>query len=161
MNIQSQFISTPLGQMQALAIDDGLLSLKFIDCKAGSEDEDGGGDQANHPILAKITSELKAYFAGELKVFKTPIVFAATDFQLQVWQQLLAIPYGHTISYAAQATAIGRPKAYRAVASANGQNKLAIIVPCHRVIASSGALSGYAFGPRRKEWLLRHEGVKL
>jgi O-6-methylguanine DNA methyltransferase len=108
------------------------------------------------PILS-IANELKAYFDGSLKTFKTPISFLGTPFQQSVWRSLMAIPYGQTRSYAAQAHAIKRPSAFRAVANANGANNIAIVIPCHRVINGDGRLGGYAAGIIRKEWLIDHE----
>lgn len=107
--------------------------------------------------IKSIEKELKAYFEGKLKQFKTPIQWVGTDFQRQVWQALCNIPYGETSSYVDQAKSIHKPTAYRAVANANGKNQLAIIVPCHRVIRSQGGLGGYAGGVAKKAWLLAHE----
>ena len=98
--------------------------------------------------------QIDAYFRGELKDFDVPLDLVGTPFQQSVWQALLNIPYGQTRSYAQQAATIGRPTAVRAVAAANGQNKVSIIVPCHRVIGSSGQLTGYGGGLPRKQWLL-------
>jgi len=107
--------------------------------------------------LISIQQELDLYFAGDLKEFKTPIVFSGTTFQQRVWEQLQKIPYGETRSYAEIATAIGQPTAFRAAANANGCNQLAIIIPCHRVINSNGKLGGYGGGIENKRWLLNHE----
>ena len=101
--------------------------------------------------------QLMEYFEGKRKGFDLPLVLPGTEFQIKVWDQLLTIPFGSTRSYAEQAVAIGNPKAVRAVARANGDNRLAIIIPCHRVIGSDGKLTGYGGGLWRKEWLLAHE----
>jgi AraC family transcriptional regulator of adaptative response/methylated-DNA-[protein]-cysteine methyltransferase len=111
----------------------------------------------DNPIIQSITSELKSYFSGKLKQFKTPYRVFGSGFQEAVWQALCAIPYGETMSYREEACALGRPKAFRAVANANGANQLAIIIPCHRVIASDGSLGGYGGGLATKKWLLAHE----
>ena len=104
-------------------------------------------------------NQLDEYFKGERKVFKIGINPAGTEFQAQVWNQLLKIPYGKTVSYLDQAKALGNEKAIRAVASANGKNPIPIIIPCHRVIGHKGKLTGYAGGLLKKQWLLEHEGA--
>lgn len=107
--------------------------------------------------LRSIEQELKKYFEGRLGKFTTPLFLLGSPFQKKVWNELLKIPYGTTRSYAAQAVSMGEPKATRAVANANGANQLAIVIPCHRIINSNGALGGYGGGIARKEWLLQHE----
>ena len=110
---------------------------------------------------AGVRQQLDAYFAGELQTFDLPLHMAGTPFQKQVWQGLLTIPYGTTISYAELARRIGRPGASRAVGAANGRNPIGIIVPCHRVIGANGTLTGYGGGLDRKEWLIAHEAGAL
>ncbi len=112
-----------------------------------------------HPLLESIEQELKSYFSGRLDCFQTPYRLLGSEFQQAAWKTLLSIPYGTTQSYAEEAAALGNPTAVRAVANANGANLLAIVIPCHRVIASGGKLGGYGSGLRRKEWLLQHEQV--
>lgn len=102
-------------------------------------------------------AQLQAYFAGELRDFELPLAAAGTPFQQRVWRALCDIPYGETISYGELARRIGQPKAARAVGLANGQNPIAIVVPCHRVIGADGSLTGYGGGLARKRWLLAHE----
>ena len=109
--------------------------------------------------MNQAADELRAYFAGILRVFSVPLDMQGTDFQLSVWNQLLKIPYGETRSYAHVAEAVGRPKAVRAVGAANGSNPVAIVVPCHRVIGSSGKLTGYGGGLPLKKRLLELEGA--
>ena len=109
-------------------------------------------------LVDMLEREVRDYFAGVLLNFKTPFRFFGTPFQKRVWQELQQIPYGQTRSYAEIATAIGKPSAFRAVALANSANMICVIVPCHRVIQSTGALGGYASGMERKQWLLNHEG---
>lgn len=109
--------------------------------------------------MTRAANELLAYFAGTLRVFSVPLDMQGTDFQLSVWTHLLKIPYGETRSYAQVAEAVGRPKAVRAVGAANGSNPVAIIVPCHRVIGSSGKLTGYGGGLPLKKRLLELEGA--
>ncbi len=103
------------------------------------------------------TRQLAEYFAGERDTFDFDLAPEGTRFQQAVWRALRAIPFGHTTSYGALARSIGRPSASRAVGAANGKNPIAIVVPCHRVIGSTGALVGYAGGIRCKQWLLAHE----
>lgn len=112
------------------------------------------------PAPASITAPLTAYFAGDLAALgSVPVATGGTDFQRRVWAALRAIPPGETRSYGALAAAIGAPGASRAVGLANGSNPVGIVVPCHRVIGASGALTGYAGGVPRKRWLLEHEGA--
>lgn len=112
-------------------------------------------------LLTACLRQLEEYFSGKRCTFDLPLHLVGTPFQKKVWRQLMKIPYGQTVSYAELARRIGRPKAYRAVANACGQNPLPIIVPCHRVIASGGKLGGYSGGLKRKRWLLRHEKENL
>lgn len=110
-------------------------------------------------MLKKLESELEVYFKKKLKKFTTPLDPVGTEFQKKVWDVLYKIPYGETMSYSDQAKAYGNIKALRAVASANGKNKISIVLPCHRVIGKSGDLTGYAGGLDKKSWLLEHEGI--
>lgn len=109
------------------------------------------------PLLRQCMQQLEQYFEGKLQEFSLPLLLSGTDFQKQVWDQLVTIPYGTTMSYAQQAQQIGRPKATRAVAMANHANPIPIVVPCHRVINKDGSLGGYAPGVEIKRWLLDHE----
>ncbi|MBC1456845.1 bifunctional transcriptional activator/DNA repair enzyme AdaA [Listeria newyorkensis] len=160
----SKWIETPLGSMIAIANDDALILLEFVD-RRGLETEievlrkkwHAAVIPGESPIFEQLMLELDAYFSGNLQVFQTPIAYLGSPFQQTVWQALQKIPIGSTISYAQLASQIGNPKAFRAVARANGANQLSILVPCHRVIGSNGALSGYGGGIARKEWLLTHE----
>jgi O-6-methylguanine DNA methyltransferase len=154
-------LETPVGPMVAGVVDDGLALLEFADPNRlgpqldaarkalGCEAEDG-----DHPLLTQIAGELAEYFDGRRTAFSIPLVLAGSPFQKQAWEALRAIPYGETRSYAEQARAIGRPMAVRAVGRANGQNRLAIVVPCHRVVASGGRLCGYGGGLSRKQFLI-------
>jgi AraC family transcriptional regulator of adaptative response/methylated-DNA-[protein]-cysteine methyltransferase len=104
--------------------------------------------------LEKLKAELDSYFTGSLREFTVPLLLRGTDFQVAAWNQLLKIPYGNTISYESQARAMGRTGAQRAVGKANGDNRIAIIVPCHRVVRQNGDLCGYGGGLWRKKFLL-------
>jgi methylated-DNA-[protein]-cysteine S-methyltransferase len=108
-------------------------------------------------LLERTREQLDRYFAGELTAFDLPLDPAGTPFQRQVWDQLLRIPIGETISYGELARRVGRPGSARAVGAANGQNPISIVIPCHRVIGSDGKLTGYGGGLPRKAWLLDHE----
>ena len=154
-------VLTPLGPMVAAASAEALCLLEFTDrrmletqltrlCKRTN----GVLVPGSAPVLEETTGQLEEYFAGGRTEFTVPLAPAGTDFQHLVWRELRAIPYGETRSYGAQAKAIGRPKAVRAVASANGDNPIAIIIPCHRVIGANGSLTGYAGGLPRKRFLL-------
>lgn len=120
-----------------------------VDCVEGS-----------HPTLDRLESELKEYFKGKLRNFSIPLDLRGTQFETSVWNELLKIPYGETASYGDIAKTIGNPTASRAVGRANGNNPIAIVVPCHRVIASNGTLHGYGGGLWRKEKLLALESKK-
>jgi len=109
------------------------------------------------PVLQQCVDELMEYFSGVRKQFTIPVAQTGTDFQQKVWNELLGIDFGKTISYMDMAKRLGDPKVIRAAASTNGKNKIAIIVPCHRVIGSNQTLVGYAGGLWSKRWLLDHE----
>ena len=162
--LKASWLDSPLGPMLAIADESALYLLEFVE-RRGLEREIERLRLKMHaailpgktnPILS-IEEELHAYFAGQLKSFKTPLHLLGSPFQRQVWEALLTIPYGETRSYAEQAVAMGKPTACRAVANGNGANQLAIVIPCHRIINSNGALGGYGGGIARKQWLLDHE----
>jgi AraC family transcriptional regulator of adaptative response/methylated-DNA-[protein]-cysteine methyltransferase len=163
--LKQSTLVTPYGLMTALADETALYLLEFTHRK-GLETEIKrvalGTNKMIIPGRTKITdlieSELQQYFAGSLKVFMTPLVFVGSSFQKVVWNKLQTIPFGQTVSYKEMASLIERPTAYRAVARANATNHLAVIIPCHRVVASAGGLGGYAAGVECKKWLLEHEG---
>ena len=111
----------------------------------------------NDRALSSVVAQLRAYFAGELRDFDLPLAVHGTAFQERVWGRLRAIPYGATTTYGAIARDIGHPDAVRAVGAANGANPIPIVVPCHRVIGSNGALTGFGGGIEAKRWLLAHE----
>lgn len=156
---------TPLGDIVALFTPRGLSLLEFSQDTKGLEREwrdverhaGAAAEPGEDARTRALGDELAAYFAGRLRRFDTPLDPVGTPFQQSVWQALLSIPYGQTRSYGEQAAQIGRPTATRAVAAANGQNKISIIVPCHRVIGSDGRLTGYGGGLPRKQWLLALE----
>jgi methylated-DNA-[protein]-cysteine S-methyltransferase len=144
------FIETPIATLVAVTDGEAITALDFLDDIAKIE-------PFEHPLLLQLSKELEEYFAGNRTVFTLPLNPAGTPFQKQVWETLLSIPYGKTISYASEAKLFGNPKAVRAVANANGRNPIAILIPCHRVIATGGGIGGYSGGIEKKEFLLRLE----
>ena len=144
------YYHTPLGFARITA-DDNFIT------KISIRDEVHEQKPVSSPILNEAIKQLDEYFAGKRKVFNLPLNQPGTDFQQRVWQQLLLIKYGVTISYAQMSNQMNSPLAIRAIAAANGKNNLWIVVPCHRVIGSDGSLTGYAGGLWRKQWLLDHE----
>ncbi|MCC6677270.1 MAG: methylated-DNA--[protein]-cysteine S-methyltransferase [Phycisphaerales bacterium] len=162
--LRARWIETPLGPVLAVAGDDGLCLLEFVDRRGLPAQIEtlrrrfgGAVVPGPAPHLDSIEAELSRYFAGRLTEFRTPLAIRGTPFQEQVWAALRAIPLGATRSYAQIAREIGRPSAVRAVARANGDNRLAIIIPCHRVIGSDGSATGYGGGVWRKLRLLELE----
>ncbi|GAB4413053.1 MAG: methylated-DNA--[protein]-cysteine S-methyltransferase [Bacteroidia bacterium] len=156
--------TTPLGPMFACATEQGLCLLEFTDRRMLETEFSDLQRRLQARILTgendpirQAKEQLAAYFAGERHTFDVPLHTPGTDFQQQVWQRLREIPYGETVSYQTQAQLLGRPMAVRAVASANGHNRIAIIIPCHRVIGKDGNLTGYGGGLARKAWLLDWE----
>jgi len=145
---------TPIGVARIREEDGFITSVKVMD---HATDE---GDPST-PLLQMASLQLDEYFAGKRKAFDFPIKQAGSAFQQEVWQCLLKIGYGKTISYLQQSKTMNNPLAIRAIAAANGRNDLAIVVPCHRVIGSNGSLTGYAGGLWRKKWLLEHEATVL
>lgn len=166
-NLQSLYLyrfDTQLGPMYAGAVADGLCLLEFTDRRMlEREIEDltrrlkakiviGKNEHIENTLI-----QVKEYFEGKRTQFDLPLVTPGSDFQQSVWQLLQTIPYGQTRSYKEQSQGLGKPEAIRAVATANGMNRIAVVVPCHRVIGSDGSLTGYAGGLPRKKWLLAHE----
>jgi len=156
--------TTPIGPMFACATKKGICLLDFTDRRMLETEFKDLCKRLDavilpgfNPLLEQVQSELIEYFAGKRKQFSVPLDTPGTDFQRSVWVILQNIPYGETRSYKEQAIAIKNPKAVRAVASANGHNRVSIIIPCHRVIGSDGKLVGYGGGLQRKLWLLNFE----
>lgn len=160
-------LQTPLGEVVAGATDAGVCVLEFTGRKslrkqlAQVEKRVGELAAGAHPHTRALEAELSEYFAGERREFSVPVVLAGTDFQERVWRALREIPYGTTISYAQLARRTGVEGAMRAVGRANGDNRIAIVVPCHRVIRSDGHLGGYSGGLARKRKLLELEAGAL
>jgi AraC family transcriptional regulator, regulatory protein of adaptative response / methylated-DNA-[protein]-cysteine methyltransferase len=157
-------IVTELGTMIAGAVDEGICLLEFSDRRMlNTEYKDlerylkTKVIEGENTHFATIRKQLTEYFEGSRKEFSVPLVTPGTPFQQAVWKELMNIPYGTTRSYHQQSVALGNPGSIRAVAHANGMNRISIIIPCHRVIGSDGNLTGYGGGLKRKRWLLDHE----
>ena len=149
------YLNSPIGDLLLAGDDDGLSLIGFPQGKMRHDPEPDWIFNENPFTAAR--QQLEEYFAGERKDFDLPLHLSGTDFQVQVLRELQRIPYGETTSYGDIAERIGRPKAMRAVGAANGRNPIPIIVPCHRVIGSSGDLTGFGGGLDTKEALLRLE----
>jgi AraC family transcriptional regulator of adaptative response/methylated-DNA-[protein]-cysteine methyltransferase len=158
------WIRSPLGPLVAGATADGICLLEFTDRRMFEAQLAILRKRFTMPLvpgtnthLEQLETELEGYFADSLRGFSVPLVYPGTPFQERVWNALLAIPYGETRSYHDLARAVGNPKAVRAVGRANGLNRIAIVIPCHRVVNKNGELGGYGGGLRRKEYLLALE----
>ncbi|RYG62349.1 MAG: methylated-DNA--[protein]-cysteine S-methyltransferase [Alphaproteobacteria bacterium] len=161
MSYATTTMPSPVGTLTLLASSTGLAAILWeADSPARVRLAPRHEDPEN-PILQQARQQLTAYFAGALTTFTVPLHFHGTPFQQQAWQALLTIPYGETRSYAHIANQLGLPTATRAVGAANGKNPLSIIAPCHRVVGSSGKLTGFAGGLSAKQFLLNHESAQL
>ncbi|MEM7112444.1 MAG: methylated-DNA--[protein]-cysteine S-methyltransferase [Chloroflexota bacterium] len=147
------YYESPVGLVEVSGTETAVQTLYFVDAPAD--------DAISHPILDEAIRQLAQYFGKERRDFDLPLAPSGTPFQQSVWSELLSIPYGRVLSYMDIANTLEKPKAVRAVGSANGRNPISVIIPCHRVIGSNSKLTGYGGGLWRKEWLLRHEGSLL
>ena len=148
-------IDSPVGHI-CLEGDGHFLTGLYLPKHKGWRGPDRSWQQTDKPFVA-VREQLNGYFAGDRHAFDIPLRLAGTPFQREVWEQLMRIPFGKTLSYGELAIRVGRPNAFRAVGSANGCNPISIIVPCHRVIGSDGQLTGYGGGLGNKRWLLDWE----
>ncbi len=146
----TSYYQSPVGLIEIKSIDEKICSVLFVE-------KETEPSYHNSPIQIECIKQLKEYFTGNRLIFDLPTIQDGTLFQKQVWNKLLSIPYGTTISYGQLAKKLGDAKNVRAVGTTNGKNKILIIVPCHRVIGADGSLTGYAGELWRKEWLLKHE----
>jgi methylated-DNA-[protein]-cysteine S-methyltransferase len=146
-------ISTPIGNLLVVELDNKLISVGFTEKELSPIHE--------NELLSTTKTQIDEYFARSRKSFDLPLNPSGTDFQKKVWAELSLIPYGKTVSYQQVANRLGDPKSIRAAARANGQNPIAIIIPCHRVIGSGGEMTGYAGGIQRKKDLLTLEGADV
>jgi methylated-DNA-[protein]-cysteine S-methyltransferase len=155
-----KWVDSPVGRLKLVATDEGLAGILWEKdrprrVRLNLEREDSG-----HAVLVEAEQQLKEYFGGQRKEFTLKLDVAGTVFQRKVWNALLTIPFGETRSYSQIAKRIGSPAATRAVGAANGRNPLSIVAPCHRVIGSTGKLTGFAGGLDTKAYLLALEGKK-
>ena len=142
-----------IGLIEVGGTEREILSVEFVDRYRPQHE--------SHATVREGVRQIDEYLGGQLREFDLPLGMYGTDFQRQVWRQVLTVPYGQAATYQDVADAIGNPLAVRAVGAANGRNPLPLIVPCHRIIGRDGHLVGYGGGLWRKEWLLRHEGYLL
>ncbi len=156
-------IKTPVGDMTAAAVEEGICILEFTDSRSSDDFKHPGLPQETSCIslenkhINNLRTQLEEYFNGIRKVFTIPLIPQGTEFQKKVWSELINIPFGSTRSYLKQASELKKSESVRAVAGANGRNPICILVPCHRVIGTNGNLTGYSGGLHRKKWLLDHE----
>lgn len=143
------YYNSPIGILEIICSEDALQEISFVDEEKQIEN--------TNLIVKKVFNQLEEYFQGKRKEFDIKIELQGTDFQKQVWNQLIKIPHGKTASYKDVAIEINNEKAVRAVGNANNKNKIPIIIPCHRVIGANGKLVGYDGGLDKKQWLLEHE----
>jgi methylated-DNA-[protein]-cysteine S-methyltransferase len=154
-------IASPLGPLVAVAEGDALAALDFTDAKYARSPEPSWIEDPAWPVLRACAAQLAEYFAGERGRFDLPLDPRGTPFRKRVWAEIAKVPYGETMTYAELARRAGAPGSARAAGAATGRNPLAIVVPCHRIVATGGALTGYAGGLARKEYLLALEGAPL
>lgn len=147
------YYSSPVGELLIESDNEKIITVNFL--------KDSKLEEIRNTVIDQCIEELDEYFFRGRKFFTVDLELRGSDFQKTVWNELIAIPFGTTISYEALAIRVGNIKSIRAVGLANGQNPIAIIVPCHRVIGKSGDLVGYGGGLDNKEWLLYHEGALL
>lgn len=144
------YYNSPIGVVEIASDEDSIIRLDFVE-------EIGKADAIVPEVLKQALSQVDEYFKGKRKTFDLKLGMNGTEFQQKVWKQLIEVPFGGTATYGDIAKAVGNEKASRAVGGANNKNKIAIVIPCHRVVGSNGKMVGYAGGLWRKEWLLQHE----
>ncbi len=157
MSLACKTIESPIGKLKLVAGDKGLVAILWENDRPRRVPLSDLAENNHHPILLETEKQLSQYFAGKRQEFSVALDMRGTRFQKDVWEALLAIPFGETRSYGQLAQQLGNPRATRAVGAANGRNPISIIVPCHRVIGSSGKLTGFAGGLHVKAHLLNLE----
>jgi len=160
MNFAYKIIDSPVGKLKLVASDKGLAGVLWERENTRPVPLSEAVEDKQHPVLVETEQQLGEYFAGKRKTFSIALDLRGTQFQKDVWEALLAIPIGETRSYGQLAKQLGNPRATRAVGAANGRNPVSIIVPCHRVIGSSGKLTGFGGGLETKAHLLSLEDVR-
>ena len=148
--LDTGYVLTAIGVLEVAGDDEAIASVKFTDQVSDVS--------VTNRVVRTCMRQLQEYFSGKRRRFSVPLAPRGTAFQQAVWKELLRIPYSKTSTYGAVAKAIGRPRAARAVGGATGRNPIAVVIPCHRVLAADGRLTGYAGGLERKSWLLEREG---
>ena len=154
MSLAYKLIDSPVGELKLVASDKGLVAILWENDSPRRVRLSELVEDEQHPVLIETERQLEEYFAGKRKAFSVALDMRGTRFQKDVWEALLAIPFGETRSYGQLANQLGNPRATRAVGAANGRNPVSIIVPCHRVIGASGKLTGFAGGLDAKARLL-------
>lgn len=157
----SSLYASPIGPLTLVGSDAGLRAILWPDERVGRVRLPATTTKDDQAVLVAASTQLDQYFAGTLRRFDLPLDLSGTVFQVKAWRALADIPFGQTTSYAEQARRVGHPTAVRAIGSANGRNPLSIVLPCHRVVATSGALTGFAGGLEIKRWLLDFEAATL
>jgi methylated-DNA-[protein]-cysteine S-methyltransferase len=153
----SKTIESPVGELTLVGSDAGLRAVLWPSEREGRVVFVEDVEEGDHPLLDAAALQLLEYISGERQDFDVPLDLVGTDFQKDVWAGLARIPYGHTQSYGELADELNKPGAARAIGAATGRNPISIIVPCHRLVGSSGKLTGFAGGLDTKRWLLDHE----
>ena len=155
--LTSSTMSSPVGELTLVGSDAGLRAVLWPVEREGRVTFAETIEDGEHPVLTAAKTQITEYLAGERSSFDLPLDLVGTDFQIDVWHALDAIPFGETRSYGELADGLGKPGAARAVGAATGRNPVSIIIPCHRLVGSSGKLTGFAGGIDAKRWLLEHE----
>lgn len=150
-------IDSPVGELRLVATATSLVAVLWPEEREGRVRFAVEPVEGSNPILDQTASQLGEYFDGTRRTFDVPLELRGTEFQQDVWTALAEIPFAETSTYSKQAAAVGRPRATRAVGSANGRNPLSIVLPCHRIVGADGKLTGFAGGLDTKRWLLDHE----
>jgi methylated-DNA-[protein]-cysteine S-methyltransferase len=153
-------VHSPVGRLTLVATDEGLAAILWENNRPRRVRLNIESEENGHPVLVETERQLDEYFAGRRKQFALKLDLSGTAFQRKVWNALLTIPFGETRSYSQIARQIGNPDAARAVGAANGRNPVSIVAPCHRVVGSTGALTGFAGGLKVKAHLLAFEGAE-
>lgn len=155
--IATCFYSSPVGKLKISATSNGICEIGFHSSPRPAGERAREAGVRGNPYFKICIRQLDEYFSHKRKTFDFPLDVHGTEFQMKVWRALQKIPHGHTLSYGDVARQIKNPQAMRAVGLANNKNKIAIVIPCHRVIGKDGSLTGYAGGMGKKQWLLNHE----
>ena len=159
MSTQYSFIESRVGRVWVAWCDQGLVSVGFADQNKGAQIDPSW--KHNPDLECDAIDQLRSYFSGTLRKFDLPLVLQGTEFQKRVWLELAKIPFGETTTYGEIADRLGKPTASRAVGAANGQNRIAIVLPCHRVVGRDGSLTGFAGGLDKKSGLLEFENQAM